>query len=70
MSPGGQIRFGDHIEACLMIALPLLVKKETARLPAASEDRVGGENRRGVNDRPEDGRVSGSEKCRVIAGQR
>lgn len=70
MSLCGQVWFGDRIEVCLKIAVPLLVKKEATRLTAESDERVEGENRRGVNDRPEDGRVSGSEKGSVIAGQR
>lgn len=41
-SPGGQIWFGDHIEVCLLIALPFLVEKEVAKLSAESEDGVGG----------------------------
>lgn len=48
----------------------IISEKEAARLPAESEHRVGGKNRRGVNERPEDGRVSGSEESSVIAGHR
>lgn len=39
---GGQIWFGDHIEVCFLIALPFLVKKETARLSSESMDGMRG----------------------------
>ena len=41
--PGAWMCFGNVTEVCLLIVLPLWVKKEAARLSAESEDGIGGD---------------------------